>query len=326
MPTFENDPVAVQVTSTAPAIKAVSVNHTPQAGPAVQGISDAVGCWGESNTWMGVFGFTRSTTGGAGVMGQGDPGPGVIGKSSKWIGVYGETDGIENGPAGVWGEHKGAGTGIKAVSKDGAGLAAFSSSNEAVHAETNSPGTAAIAAFNLNPAGTGAALFAKKAGTVGHAGFFDGRVFVSGDLDVGGDIKLLNADCAENFDLAPTCDAEPGTVVRLTDGGAVVPSSEPYDHRAAGVVSGAGSYRPGLLLDSAGGERRRPVAMFGKVFCKVDADVAAIGTGDLLTTSAIPGHAMKATDREKAFGAVIGKALAPLANGRGLIPILVALN
>lgn len=166
MPMFDNDPIEVKVGSTAPAMKAVSVNHTPQAGPAVQGISDAVGCWGESNTWMGVFGFSRSTTGGAGVMGQGDPGPGVIGKSSKWIGVYGETDGLENGPAGVWGEHKGAGVGVKAVSKDGAGLAAFSVTHEAIHAETKSPGTAAIAAFNLNPAGTGAALFAgRRTGT-----------------------------------------------------------------------------------------------------------------------------------------------------------------
>jgi hypothetical protein len=33
---------------------------------------------------------------------------------------------------------------------------------------------------------------------------------------------------------------------------------------------------------------------------------------------------MKATDRENAFGAVIGKALAPLDRGRGLIPVLVA--
>jgi hypothetical protein len=64
----------------------------------------------------------------------------------------------------------------------------------------------------------------------------------------------------------------------------------------------------------------------GKVYCKVDADFAPIATGDLLTTSSTPGHAMKATDRAKAFGAVIGKALAPLHAGRDLIPILVALH
>jgi hypothetical protein len=35
---------------------------------------------------------------------------------------------------------------------------------------------------------------------------------------------------------------------------------------------------------------------------------------------------MKANDRDRAFGAVLGKALRPLANGRGLIPVLVALQ
>ena len=48
---------------------------------------------------------------------------GVVGKSTKWIGVHGEAASVEDGPAGVWGEHKGAGIGVKAVSKDGAGLA-----------------------------------------------------------------------------------------------------------------------------------------------------------------------------------------------------------
>ncbi len=53
---------------------------------------------------------------------------------------------------------------------------------------------------------------------------------------------------------------------------------------------------------------------------------APIEIGDLLTTSATPGHAMKATDPHKAFGAVIGKALRPLDRGQGLIPVLIALQ
>jgi hypothetical protein len=172
----------------------VGINDNPStaAGPWVFGTSKGTGVWGESQTWMGVYGKSTSTTGGAGVMGEGDPAPGVIGKSTKWIGVYGETAGIENGPAGVWGEHKGAGVGVKAVSKDGAGLAAYSTSYEAIHAETQSPETAAIAAYNLNPAGTGAALFAKKAGEHGHAGFFDGQVWITGALTVQG-VNLLAA-------------------------------------------------------------------------------------------------------------------------------------
>jgi len=51
-----------------------------------------------------------------------------------------------------------------------------------------------------------------------------------------------------------------------------------------------------------------------------------VEVGDLLTTSATPGHAMKATDNARAFGAVLGKALAPLPSGKGLVPILVTLQ
>jgi hypothetical protein len=58
----------------------------------------------------------------------------------------------------------------------------------------------------------------------------------------------------------------------------------------------------------------------------VDAQYSAVETGDLLTTSPTPGHAMKAHDQAKAFGAVIGKALRPLAAGQSLIPILIALQ
>ena len=64
----------------------------------------------------------------------------------------------------------------------------------------------------------------------------------------------------------------------------------------------------------------------GKVYCKVDADHAPIKVGDLLTTASTPGHAMKATDALRAFGAVIGKALQPLQSGTGLVAVLVALQ
>ena len=60
--------------------------------------------------------------------------------------------------------------------------------------------------------------------------------------------------------------------------------------------------------------------------CKADARYAPIETGDLLTTSATPGHAMKASDGARMAGAVIGKALRSLDSGTGLIPILVALQ
>jgi hypothetical protein len=61
-------------------------------------------------------------------------------------------------------------------------------------------------------------------------------------------------------------------------------------------------------------------------FCKVDADIAPIKVGDVLTTSPTKGHAQKVLDPSKAAGAVIGKALASLKKGKGKIPVLVTLQ
>jgi hypothetical protein len=140
-----------------------------------------------------------------------------------------------------------------------------------------------------------------------------------------GDIVLRNADCAEEFDSVEGVEA--GTVMIIDGEEALRPSDGAYDRRVAGVVSGAGSYRPGIVLDRrAEAAGRRPIALLGKVFCKVDATHGAIAVGDLLTTSPTPGHAMKAADPTRTTGAVLGKALRPLAGGVGLIPILVSLQ
>jgi hypothetical protein len=142
-----------------------------------------------------------------------------------------------------------------------------------------------------------------------------------------GDIVLMNADCAEEFEIDQHHAVEPGTVMAIDDDGKLRPSEQPYDKRVAGVVSGAGVYRPGIVLNHRRSrERRARVALVGRVFCKVDALYGAIAVGDLLTTSATGGHAMKASDAAKTPGAVIGKALQRWSDGRGLIPILVALQ
>jgi hypothetical protein len=61
-------------------------------------------------------------------------------------------------------------------------------------------------------------------------------------------------------------------------------------------------------------------------YCKVDADIAPIAPGDLLTTSPTKGHAQKVLDPVKAIGAIVGKALMPLRKGKGKIPVLVTLQ
>jgi hypothetical protein len=90
-------------------------NQTPKAGVGVHGRSAATGVFGESTTWYGVFGKSESTTGGAGIGGDGNVG--VTGTGRTWIGVYGETFGTENGPAGVWGEGKDGGSGVKGIAR-----------------------------------------------------------------------------------------------------------------------------------------------------------------------------------------------------------------
>jgi hypothetical protein len=66
------------------------------------------------------------------------------------------------------------------------------------------------------------------------------------------------------------------------------------------------------------------VGATGIVRCRADAGEGAIAVGDLLTTSGNPGHAMRAG--EYAQGAVLGKAVEPLAEGTGLIRVLVVLR
>lgn len=93
------------------------------------------------------------------------------------------------------------------------------------------------------------------------------------------------------------------------------------------LIDETARYKPGIVLDKQQTSgNRQPIALLGKVFCKVDAQFGAIEVGDLLTSSPTPGHAMKTSDPFKAFGAVIGKALRPLEEGQGLIPILIALQ
>lgn len=153
------------------------------------------------------------------------------------------------------------------------------------------------------------------------------RIRADGTITVPGDIVLQNADCAEEFAIKDAEMIEPGTVMVLGEEGSLRQSTKAYDKKVAGVISGAGDLRPGLILDrQPASTHRMPISLMGKVYCKVDAQYAPIEVGDLLTTSPTLGHAMKASEPTKAFGAVVGKALDRLESGRGLLPILIALQ
>lgn len=177
-----------------------------------------------------------------------------------------------------------------------------------------------VSRLQLNTDSGSPALYAEHRGP-GPAGFFKGNVIVTGD------VTLTGADCAEQFEMGSAAAVDPGTVMVIDDDGALRTSARAYDNRVAGVIAGAGNLKPGIILGNQPSRRpMQPVALVGRVYCKADAEYGAISVGDLLTTSPTTGHALRAGDREKAFGSVLGKALRGLPAGKGLIPVLIALQ
>lgn len=175
-------------------------------------------------------------------------------------------------------------------------------------------------------------------GDDGTPGGDKGRIELDGDLCINGLGRAVNgfatgacsADIAETFDLTGREMIEPGMVLTL-DGqrsGHLTLSKHSYDTKVAGIVSGAGGLNPGVRLGQRGdGNEDLPIALSGRVYCFVDAAHEAVAVGDMLTTSDTPGHAMKASDRNRAFGAVLGKAMEPLAKGKkSLVLVLVSLQ
>jgi len=296
-------------------------------GRGVVGSSETnYGVTGESTKLPGVRG---TSVDGRGIEGWSTNSDGVWGISTQATGVHGAS---ENSGTGVVGESK-TGKGVHGISESGDGVfgsgrVGVSGVSETFHAiygishDANNGGV-----FGTNDKGGFGVIGVSEQGIgiSGRGGRLAGRF--EGDVEVTGDIRLTNADCAEDFDIAGADSIEPGTVMVLGDEGALYRSQKAYDKRVAGVVSGAGDYRPGIVLDKQqSSHNRQPIALVGKVFCKVDAQFGAISVGDLLTTSPTPGYAMKAGEPLQAFGAVIGKALRSLKEGQGLIPILIALQ
>ena len=135
-------------------------------------------------------------------------------------------------------------------------------------------------------------------------------------------------DIVEGFESTDT-GCEPGTVVIIDSEhpGKLRASSVGYDKRVAGVVSGAGGVKPGIHLSQVGTlDGELPVAMAGRVYVKASAENGSIAPGDLLTTAATVGHAMRADDATRSHGAVIGKAMTALDAGTGLVLVLVNLQ
>ena len=67
-----------------------------------------------------------------------------------------------------------------------------------------------------------------------------------------------------------------------------------------------------------------PVAVLGIVPVKASAENGPIHPGDLLVSASTPGHVMR--DERPRAGSIVGKAMGSLAEGRGILTILVTLQ
>lgn len=158
-------------------------------------------------------------------------------------------------------------------------------------------------------------------------------------LHVNGNIRAKviiiegGADLAESYDVAAAGEVQPtpGMVVCIDPDrvGKLRISTTSCDRTVAGIISGADGVAPGLVLGHKGtiADGQHPIANVGRVWCLVDADAGGpVVAGDLLTTSATAGHAMKVSDNAKSSGAVIGKAMSSLRTGKGMVLVLVTLQ
>ena len=214
----------------------------------------------------------------------------------------------------VYGEliHEGGGTGFKINANAGGGWADM-------HLQTD--GTTKV--------------FIESGGNVGI-----GTTTPASRLDVRGNVTVRDAatgtiavelgtglDYAEGFNVVDKSNIEPGTILCIDpeNPGHLRISNASYDTKVAGIVAGANDLGTGISLGS--GIHDFNVALAGRVYCNVDASSSSVEVGDLLTTSSVPGYAMKVLDRDKAQGAILGKAMENLAKGhKGQILVLVTLQ
>ncbi|MCP9750867.1 hypothetical protein EGI32_07775 [Ferruginibacter sp. HRS2-29] len=160
---------------------------------------------------------------------------------------------------------------------------------------------------------------------------------ISGNYNSSGRSRIIvdelqikgGADFAEYFDItAPENETPlPGMLVSIDENntGKLTVSNIPYDKKVAGVISGANGILPGMTMGHKNtiADGAFPVAISGRIYVMADATKNPINPGDQLTTSSLPGYAMKATNYKKAQGAIIGKAMSKLSGGKGMVLVLI---
>ena len=296
------------------------------------GATPGAGVYGQGAT--GVYGTTSVTGAGGGYGVRGvvacSKGKAVSGQATdtgygpSYGGYFssGGTDGI-----GVYGYATGsAGRGVIGDATGTYGIGVYGAGDTGVKAEGT--GEAGYALWAEVTAGNGTAVYARSGASGGYAGHFVGNVKICSRESGATVIELgTGLDYAEGFDVTDAPSVAPGMVLVIDPRhpGQLALSTTAYDRKVAGIVAGANGLGSAVKLGC--GQFDHDVALAGRVYCFAVAGDEPIEPGDLLTSSDVPGHAMKVQDHSRAQGAILGKAMERLEAGKhGQILVLVTLQ
>lgn len=248
--------------------------------------------------------------------------PGLYGESTgdgRAYGLYGRADGecvtdqsglrrfcpagvfgtARRGP-GVFGYNSGLGAGVKAYSEDGYIFEGMG--------PTANPGFEDLRFYVTN-----------QGRTYGEQSFYTPQAFSSSRSGMAQNITPGDANVGD------------GDVVVVNANGGFVESDDPNMTTVVGVVVSNPAFLAGNALDDEGNElptfaQTRQLAVAGIVTINVTDENGAIAPGDLLVSSSVAGHAMKAP-ADPAPGTVVAKALETFsATGDGSIRAVIMLR
>jgi sugar lactone lactonase YvrE len=140
------------------------------------------------------------------------------------------------------------------------------------------------------------------------------------------------ADLSENFNISENLrnDIKPGMIVSIDKSivGGLQITNKKYDSKIIGVISGANGIETGLNLGQSESiaNGKYPVALVGRVYVLANSEAGEIKSGDFLTSSSSLGYAMKVKNKNKAQGAIIGKAMSGIDKKTGFVLVLINLQ
>jgi len=168
----------------------------------------------------------------------------------------------------------------------------------------------------------GGARISSNVGIGGDPGTGENMLKVYGKIltnhpGIGAIQHIFQFDIAEDI-LAEGCESGGVVVIDPNNNQKVIKCTKSFDTTVAGVIS----EDPAFHIGKQDKEGYLPLALAGRIPCKVTTENGPIKRGDLLVTSSKPGYAMRADPDKLRPGMILGKALEPL-EGDGKIVVLI---